>query len=59
MSYAYFFLEKENQKKKTIMHWVEPRTITYLLTNGAEPFLRSCQLCSDSKTSQSFMEPEG
>jgi hypothetical protein len=29
------------------------------LTHGAEPFLRSCQLCSYSRTSQHFMEPEG
>jgi hypothetical protein len=30
-----------------------------LLTGGAEPFLRSRQLCSYSRTSQHFMEPEG
>jgi hypothetical protein len=30
-----------------------------LLTYGAEPFLRICQLCSYSRTSQHFMEPEG
>jgi hypothetical protein len=29
------------------------------LTYAAEPFLRSCQLCSHSRTSQDFMEPEG
>jgi hypothetical protein len=29
------------------------------LTHGAELFLRSRQLCSHSKTSQHFMEPEG
>jgi hypothetical protein len=29
------------------------------LTHGAEPFLRSCHLCSYSRTSQHFMEPEG
>jgi hypothetical protein len=29
-----------------------------LLTYGAEPFLRSCQLCTHSRTSQHFMEPE-
>jgi hypothetical protein len=29
------------------------------LTHGVEPFLRSCQLCSYSRTSQHFMEPEG
>jgi hypothetical protein len=33
--------------------------ITYLLTHGAEAFLRSCQLCSHAITSQHFMEPEG
>jgi hypothetical protein len=32
--------------------------LTYLLTYGAEPFLRSHQLCSHSRTSQHFMEPE-
>jgi hypothetical protein len=29
------------------------------LTHGAKPFLRSRQLCSYSRTSQHFMEPEG
>jgi hypothetical protein len=29
------------------------------LTHGAEPFVRSRKLCSYSKTSQHFMEPEG
>jgi hypothetical protein len=29
------------------------------LTHGAEPFLRSRQLCRHSRTSQHFMEPEG
>jgi hypothetical protein len=32
---------------------------THSLTHGAEPFLRSCQLCSHSRNSQRFMEPEG
>jgi hypothetical protein len=32
--------------------------LTYLLAYGAEPFLRSHQLCSHSRTSH-FMEPEG
>jgi hypothetical protein len=36
-----------------------PSEHTYLLTYGAEPFLRSHQFCSPSKTSQHFMEPEG
>jgi hypothetical protein len=33
--------------------------LAHSLTHGAEPFLRSCQLCSYSRTSQHFMEPEG
>jgi hypothetical protein len=33
--------------------------VTYLLTYGAEPFLKSFQLCSHSGTSQNFKEPEG
>jgi hypothetical protein len=32
---------------------------SHSLTHGAEPFLRSRQLCSYSRTSQHFMEPEG
>jgi hypothetical protein len=28
------------------------------LNHGAEPFLKICQLCSRSRTSQRFMEPE-
>jgi hypothetical protein len=31
----------------------------YFLTDKAEPFLKSCQLCSHSRTSQHFLEPEG
>jgi hypothetical protein len=31
----------------------------YLLTYGAEIFLRTCQLCSPSRIPQHFMEPEG
>jgi hypothetical protein len=34
-------------------------SLTHSLTHGAQPFLRSCQLCSLSRTSQCFMEPEG
>jgi hypothetical protein len=36
-----------------------PYLFTYLLTYGAEPYLRRRQLCSHSRTSQHFMEPEG
>jgi hypothetical protein len=32
--------------------------LTILLAHGAEPFLRSRQLCSHARTSQHFMEPE-
>jgi hypothetical protein len=45
--------QRENQCTARNMH-----TVTYLLTHGAEPFLRNCQLCSHSRTSQRFMEPE-
>jgi hypothetical protein len=34
-------------------------SLTHSLTHGAEPFLRNCQLCSHSRTSQHFMEPRG
>jgi hypothetical protein len=37
---------------------VLPSSCLATLTYGAEPFLKSCQLCSHSKTSQHFMEPE-
>jgi hypothetical protein len=33
--------------------------VQYSLTYGAEPFLRSCQLCSHSRSSQHFIESEG
>jgi hypothetical protein len=33
--------------------------LIHSLTRGAEPFLRSHQLCSYSRTSQHFMEPKG
>jgi hypothetical protein len=34
-------------------------SLTHSFTLGAERFLRSCQLCSHSRTSQRLMEPEG
>jgi hypothetical protein len=34
-------------------------THSHSLTHGAEPFLRSCPLCSYSGTYQHYMEPEG
>jgi hypothetical protein len=42
---------------RSSLRLAETRYSTYLLTYGAEPFLRSCQLCSYSRTSQHFMEP--
>jgi hypothetical protein len=39
-----------------ILCWV--LSITHSLTHGAEPFLRSCQLCSHSRNSQHFMDPK-
>jgi hypothetical protein len=32
--------------------------LTHSLTHGDEPYLRSCKLCSHSRTSQRFMEPD-
>jgi hypothetical protein len=37
--------------------WCDTHSLS--LTHGAEPFLRSCQLCSYSRTSQHFIEPRG
>jgi hypothetical protein len=39
--------------------WNNCHPIPAILIHGAEPFLRSCQLCTYSWTSQHFMEPEG
>jgi hypothetical protein len=47
-------LENRYSDHHDILYWV-----THSLTHGAEPFLRSCQLCSHSRNSQNFMEPEG
>jgi hypothetical protein len=43
----------------TVMHLIMLVIHASCLTYGAEPFLRSRQLCSPSRTSQHFMEPEG
>jgi hypothetical protein len=45
-----------NLKKAIYVHFSPDSTS---LTHGAEPFLRSCQLCSHSRISQQFMEPKG
>jgi hypothetical protein len=39
--------------------WKQEKRKHHSLTPGAEPFLRSRQLCSHSRISQCFMEPEG
>jgi hypothetical protein len=42
-----------------LLWWRWPRRVeTCILVHGAEPFLRSRQLCSYSRTSQHFTEPE-
>jgi hypothetical protein len=47
-----------HQTMENIQHyWYNE--LTHSLTHGAGPFLRSCQLCSYSRTSQHFMEPIG
>jgi hypothetical protein len=38
---------------------IATQLLTHSLTHGAEPFLRSYQLCSCSRISQHFMEPGG
>jgi hypothetical protein len=48
------FAKESHMKKKRIQ-----RVTLELLTYGAEPFLRRRQLCSPSRTSQHFVEPEG
>jgi hypothetical protein len=40
------------------LYYYEYYSSSYLLTHGAENFLRSRQLCSHSRTSQQFMELE-
>jgi hypothetical protein len=48
----------------TVTYWlICPRPLlrigNQVPISWAEPFLRSCQLCSHSRTCQRFMEPEG
>jgi hypothetical protein len=50
-------VESKQRKRKTQEWEILPGTPS--LTHEAEPFLRSCQLCSYSRTSQHFMEPRG
>jgi hypothetical protein len=42
-----------------LFRWIIAVECHHSLTHGAEPFLRSRQLCSYSRTSQHFMGPEG
>jgi hypothetical protein len=43
---------------KIRLSWISYK-FTHSFTHGAEPFLRSRQLCSYTRISQHFMEPEG
>jgi hypothetical protein len=47
-----------NTLYQSMLYAVNNYLLTHSLTHGAEPFLRSRQLCSYSRTSQHFMEPE-
>jgi hypothetical protein len=51
------FFGRNNKEVKDVELNLHKRT--HSLTHGAEPLLRSCQLCSYSRTSQHFLEPEG
>jgi hypothetical protein len=44
---------------RTANFWNTTLQTTYLFTHGAEPFMRSRQMCSHLRTSQHFMESEG
>jgi hypothetical protein len=57
----FFFACVSNTKPDRIVNTPQRIThsLTHSLTQGAEAFLRSCHLCSYSRTSQHFMEPEG
>jgi hypothetical protein len=47
----------ENVAKVKYLETACMHSLTHSLTCGAELFLRSCQLCSYSRTPQHFMEP--
>jgi hypothetical protein len=51
------YLHESNSYQRLVS--LSPLHTSLVLTHGAEPFLRSCQLCSYSRTSQHFMEPGG
>jgi hypothetical protein len=52
-------VHRRQWKGNTVPGGVIGPLCTYVLTHGAEPFLRDRQLCSHSRTSQHSMEPEG
>jgi hypothetical protein len=47
-----------SNKRVTYYNYCSWEQRCYLLTHGAESFLRSCQLCSHSTTFQHFMKPK-
>jgi hypothetical protein len=56
--FIHVFIATTTKIHQSTTHAVHKLNYTYLLTYGAESFLRSCQLCSHSRTSQHFTEPE-
>jgi hypothetical protein len=53
------FIQGSNFRSSWLCRLNSIYRVMSLITRGAEPFLRSRQLCSYSRTSQHFMEPEG
>jgi hypothetical protein len=53
----------ETDMRKDLQLWLTALyyqfSVSQSFTHRAKPFLRSCQLCSYSRTSQHFMEPKG
>jgi hypothetical protein len=56
---ALIVLYRNGPQGSAIFHCVAVNNVAHSLTHGAEPFLRSNQLCSYSRNSHHFMESEG
>jgi hypothetical protein len=59
IKYFVVFLSLYRWILRQYLHIRTTASFLYLLIYGAGPFLRSCQLCSYSRTSQHFKEAEG
>jgi hypothetical protein len=60
LTYVLCYLPQPFQATVELLYQTRLRPLApYLLSYGAEPFLRSCQLCSHSGNSSNFKEPEG